>query len=148
MTAAEKFKRLLSKDARFDPEAYNFVYEALDYTLKHIVKAKRRENHHVAGPELLEGIRRLCIDQFGCLARTVLEIWGVSTTDDFGEIIFNLVDYDLMGKQESDRREDFQRIYFFSEVFDLLPVFSYNREKDEWQTSYVQRSALTRAAKR
>ncbi|HLU47309.1 MAG TPA: Minf_1886 family protein, partial [Planctomycetota bacterium] len=70
--AAEKFQKLLRTDHRYDAEAYSFVYDALDYTLRHVVPASRRaKGQHVAGPELLEGIRRYGIEQFGCLARAV-----------------------------------------------------------------------------
>lgn len=147
MTAAEKFRRLLNNDSRYDPEAYNFVYEALDYTLKHVVKRSGGPNQHVKGQELLEGIRRYSIEQFGCLAKTVLESWGVNATDDVGRIVFNLVDHDLMGKQDSDRPEDFQDIYEFAEVFDVTPVFCYSREREEWKTAYVVRNRNTREKK-
>ncbi len=141
MTAAEKFQKLLASDKRYDAEAYNFVYEALDWTLKHCVGG-HRENQHVSGPELLAGARQYAIEQFGCLARTVLESWGVHSTADFGEIVFNLVDHDLMGKQDSDEREDFHDVYDFSEAFDVQPHFRYRAEKDEWQAAYVPRSAV------
>ena len=140
MTAAEKFRALLRDDERYDAEAYNFVYEALDFTIKNVIKARPRTNQHVSGQELLEGVRRYGIDQFGCLAQTVLESWGVCRTDDFGEIVFNLVEHDLMGKQDADTKTDFRSIYEFAEVFDLTPVFCYSRESDEWQTSYVPSS--------
>ncbi len=143
MTAAEKFRKLLAADKRYHAEAYNFIYEALDFTLKHIVKSGGRENQHVTGPELLEGIRRHSIEEFGCLVTTVFERWGITRTADFGEIVFNLVDYDLMGKQESDSRADFQDVYDFSEVFELRPVFHFCKEKDEWRTSYVERNRVT-----
>jgi uncharacterized repeat protein (TIGR04138 family) len=146
MTAAEKFQKLLAKDKRYDPEAYNFVYEALDYTLKHVVKAKvqGRANQHVSGQELLEGIRQYSIEQFGCLARTVLESWGVRETADFGEIVFNLVEHDLMGRQESDRRDDFKDLYEFADAFDVTPVFCYARDRDEWKAAYVTRTRARR----
>ena len=137
MTAAEKFRRLLQKDDRFDAEAYNFVYEALDFTLKHVIQSASPQNQHVSGQELLEGVRRYSIEQFGCLARTVLETWGVTETENFGEIVFNLVEHDLMGKQDSDCIEDFRDLYDFSEAFAVEPVFCYCREKDEWKTTYV-----------
>jgi len=141
MTAAEKFRNLLAADKRFDAEAYNFIYEALDWTLKHIVRSEGRGSQHVSGKELLEGIRQFAIEQFGCLARTVLESWGVNSTDDFGEIVFNLVEHDLMGKQESDSKEDFRSMYDFSEAFDLAPVFCYSPERDEWKAAYVSRAS-------
>lgn len=139
MTAAEKFQRLLASDKRYDPEAYNFVYEALDWTLKHVAGTNGRRGQHVTGKELLEGIRQYAIEQFGCLAKTVFERWGVRATDDFGEIVFNLVEYDLMGKQDSDTKEDFRDVYSFDEVFELSPVFCYSAEKDEWKAAYVCR---------
>ena len=143
MTAAEKFRTLLEADERYHPEAYNFIYEALDWTLKHVTKGGGRENQHVTGSELLEGIRLYSIEQFGCLAVMVFEKWGILTTADFGEIVFNLVEYDLMGKQESDSREDFQDVYEFSEVFALRPMFCYCPNDDEWRTSYVARNAVS-----
>ena len=143
MTAAEKFRRLLQKDTRYHPEAYNFVYEALDHTLKHIVQTQER-SHHVSGGQLLEGIRQLSIEQFGCLARPILECWGIRSTEDVGRIVFNLVEHDLMGKQESDSLEDFRGVYEFDEVFDLAPLFHYSGEDGDWKATYVTRSQLSR----
>lgn len=142
-TAAEKFRRLLQADQRYDAEAYNFVYEALDFTLKNLVKECRRGQPHVSGQELLQGIRQHAIDQFGCLAGTVFATWGLHGTEDFGEIVFNLVEFDLMGKQESDTKEDFRNVYDFSEVFDVSPVFAYSPEEDTWTAAYITRSHLT-----
>ena len=65
MTAAEKFRTLLRNDRRFAAEAYNFVYEALDFTLKNVVRKTPDGNQHVSGQELLEGVKRYSIDQFG-----------------------------------------------------------------------------------
>ncbi len=148
MTAAEKFQRLLKVHSQYDAEAYNFVFEALDYTLKNVVNTGRRANQHVAGPELLEGIRRLSINQFGCLSRSVFESWGVKRTDDFGKIVFNLVEFDLMGKQESDRPTDFENVYDFETVFEVTPYFHYSRERDEWKASYIPSSQRTRKRSR
>jgi uncharacterized repeat protein (TIGR04138 family) len=139
ITAAEKFRLLLQSDRRYDPEAYNFLYEALDYTLKHVVAPRGRSSQHVTGQELLEGVRRYSIDQFGCLARPVLASWGIHRTDDFGEMVFNLVTQDLMGKQESDSKDDFHQVYDFEEVFDLKPIFSYVNDRREWKASYIAR---------
>ena len=108
--------------------------------MKNVVRGDRRGNQHVTGPELLEGVRQYAIDQFGCLAHVTLGSWGVGSTDDFGEIVFNLVDHDLMGKQDSDTKEDFQGLYEFDEVFEVSPLFSYEPEKGEWRTAYIARS--------
>tara|TARA_B100000029_G_C16694030_1_gene636761 strand:+ start:42 stop:485 length:444 start_codon:yes stop_codon:yes gene_type:complete len=139
MTAAGKFRRLLAADERYSVEAYNFVYEALDWTLNHVVQNESRESQHVTGVELLEGVKQYAVDQFGCLARTVLESWGVTRTNDFGELVFNLVEHDLMGRQDSDSLDDFDDVYLFGEVFDLDLRLCYRAERDEWETDYVER---------
>ena len=142
MTAAEKFRTLLRNDRRFDAEAYNFIYEALDFTLKNVVRKAPDGSQHVKGQELLEGVKRYSIEQFGCLAQMVLEAWGVKNIGDFGRMVFNLVEYDLMGKQDGDRLEDFENLYNFQEAFDVAPLFCYSRDKDQWRVSYVPRSEL------
>lgn len=139
LDAAEKFRLLLKNDPRYEPEAYNFVYDALDFTLKNVVNPRTRSNQHVTGQELLEGVRRHAIQEFGCLARMVLESWGLRSTSDIGEIVFNLVEYDLMGKQDSDDRIDFLDVYSFDDAFDVKPVFSYRQDRDEWNASYIAR---------
>jgi uncharacterized repeat protein (TIGR04138 family) len=139
MTAAEKFRKLLQSDGRYDAEAYNFVYEALDFTLKSVAR-ETRTSQHVTGRELLEGIRRYAIEQFGCMTRTVFACWGIHATADVGEIVFNLVEHDLMGRQDSDSKADFADVYGFDDVFDLSPVFSYVPDRKEWKTAYVARA--------
>jgi uncharacterized repeat protein (TIGR04138 family) len=145
MSAAEKFIELLESDHRYAAEAYTFVYDALDFSIKHVVPPSRRgKGQHVSGPELLEGIRRYAIEQFGCLVRPVFESWGVRATDDFGEIVFNLVAHDLMGKQESDHLQDFHAVYSFDEVFDVTPMFHYSKDEEEWVANYVTRKDIAR----
>ena len=104
---------LVARDPRYRPDAYRFVFEALDYTLK----SHKRTSGHVSGRQLLEGIRDFALDQFGGLAGLVFDQWGVRCTGDFGEIVFNLVEAGLMGKTESDSREDFRDVYEFQDVF-------------------------------
>lgn len=99
-------------DPRYPPEAYHFLREALDFTL-----ASRQEKGHVRGQVLLEGIRQFALKQFGPLTLMVLDRWNIHRTEDFGEIVFNMVDSGLLGKTEEDCREDFANGYDFEEVF-------------------------------
>jgi uncharacterized repeat protein (TIGR04138 family) len=108
----DRLKEVVARDGRYHINAYRFVYEALDYTVKQLDKKR-----HISGRELLEGIKNLAIEQFGGLACMVLGIWGVSKTADFGNIVFNLVEADLMSRSEDDTREDFDGVYDFREVF-------------------------------
>ncbi|MCS7167898.1 MAG: hypothetical protein RMI91_02775 [Gemmatales bacterium] len=105
------------RDPRYACEAYEFVFEALAYTQQKLGRVPtegaeaEQGNYHVTGQELLEGIRELALEQFGKMALTVFRQWGIRTTDDFGEIVFNLVDAGLMSKRPEDSREDFHNVY-------------------------------------
>ncbi len=45
------------------------------------------------------------------MARTVFHMWGIQRTDDFGDIVFNLVEAGLMNKTDEDTRKDFHEVY-------------------------------------
>ena len=105
--------KVLNRDKRYNPESYSFVMAALDYTAK---KLKRKG--HLTGHELLDGIREYTLEQFGPLSRTVLEHWGIRATNDFGEIVFNMIDVGILGKSEKDSKEDFNNRYDFKTSFD------------------------------
>lgn len=100
-------------DGRYRAEAYDFVLAALDHTLGKLEKPR-----HVTGQELLLGIREYAQQQFGLLARSVFETWGVHHTDDFGELVFRLVEAKILGKTESDSKDDFRNVYDFGAAFD------------------------------
>ena len=106
---------LTRRDPRYRPEAYHFVFEALDFTLSSRGAGRR----HVSGPEIMHGVRRLGLEQFGYLARAVFQHWGITSTDDFGEIVFNLISADLLQKTADDRKEDFYGLFDFEEAFDV-----------------------------
>lgn len=108
----EALREILHRDPRYSGRAYEFMFEALEHTIRRI--GYRR---HVTGQELLEGIRDLAQRQFGGLARLVFHTWGIRTTDDFGNIVFNLVHAGLMGKTEQDSVEDFHDLFDFDEAF-------------------------------
>jgi len=112
---AQQILDLARRTGKYKPQAYFFVFEALEYTVANVAKERR----HVTGQELLEGIRRLAIQQFGPMAKMVFGVWGVQRTEDFGEIVFLLVENGLMGKTDKDSRGDFAGRYSFDEAFSL-----------------------------
>ncbi|MEZ5275739.1 MAG: hypothetical protein R3F07_05115 [Opitutaceae bacterium] len=108
------------EDARFDRQAYFFLRGALDQTVTKMRKAGLllgRRSNHVAGPELLEGIRDYALEQYGPMALTLLRAWNIGSCGDFGEIVFNLIDYGVLSKTDEDSREDFAEIFDFDEAF-------------------------------
>jgi uncharacterized repeat protein (TIGR04138 family) len=113
----EAVEQILAKDSRYTRDAYLFVREALDYTQKLVGKETRGTIRHVSGQELLDGIRRFALNQFGPMVVTVFEEWGVHNCLDFGEIVFNMVESSLLAKTEKDTRDDFQNGYNFTEAF-------------------------------
>lgn len=112
-----KLERILAKDARYSRESYVFVREALDFTQKLISRENQGTMRHVTPMELLNGIRQYGLQQFGPMTATVLEEWGIRTCPDFGEIVFNMIESELLAKTEKDSREDFHNGYDFTTAF-------------------------------
>jgi uncharacterized repeat protein (TIGR04138 family) len=112
----EGLEMILAKDPRYPRDAYLFVRDALDFTQKSAAR-EHRQGLHVTGQELLAGIRDYTLAQFGPMAITVLEEWGITRCEDIGEIVFNVVDAGLFSKTDTDSRADFQGGYDFEEAF-------------------------------
>ena len=108
----ETMEKIVDQDSSYKIEAYSFALEALSYSVKKLNKPR-----HLTGSELLAGIKDYAKRQFGPMVRAVFEHWGVNTTEDFGHIVFKLVDAKLLGKTEEDSIEDFKNGYDFKQVF-------------------------------
>lgn len=113
----EAVEKLYAQDPRFSREAYHFTREALDFTQKVVSRENKGSVRHVTGQELLEGIRQYSLQQYGPMTITVLEEWGIHNCQDFGEIVFNMVESRLLAKTEKDTRDDFQNGYDFKDAF-------------------------------
>lgn len=113
----ETVELIRAKDPRYARDGYQFVREALDHTQKTIGRENRGQVRHVRGQELLVGIRDFALAQFGPMAMTVFEEWGIHQCRDFGEIVFNMVENKLLAKTEQDSRADFEGGYDFYEAF-------------------------------
>ncbi|HVU99844.1 MAG TPA: Minf_1886 family protein [Verrucomicrobiae bacterium] len=113
----EGIERIRAKDPRYPNDAYRFVREALDLTQKTAGRDGQGRVRHVTGQELLAGIREHALAQFGPMAITVFEEWGIRRCADFGEIVFNMVENDLLNKTDKDSRQDFADGYDFEEAF-------------------------------
>ncbi len=126
---------LLCRDKRYDLDAYIFVFEALDHAKKlgmgadHFADDAYAEDEgaperHVTGQELCEAMRVYAHEQYGYMAKCVLNSWGIKNTGDFGEIVFNLIKIEQMRKTPHDRREDFDDVFDFDEGFQHSFQFS------------------------
>lgn len=112
-----KIKEITAKDHRYHSDAYDFVMQALWFTQKKI-----KRNGHISGKELLVGIKEFVLDQYGPMAKTVIEYWGIRTTEDFGKIVFNMIEAGLMRKTEEDKLDDFKGVYSFDKAFNVFNI--------------------------
>lgn len=119
---------ILKADTRYPKEAYVFLRLALNHAIKAFNKPDKGPARHITGQELLEGIRQYALQEFGPITKTVLAAWGIHRTEDFGEIVFNLVDHGVLGKTEQDKREDFAHGYNFDDAF-KTPFLPASRKK-------------------
>ncbi len=108
----EKIEKLAANSGRYKQQAYLFVYLALEYTL-----SKLPVRRHITARELLEGIKQYAKQLYGPMAKVVFECWGITKTEDFGKIVFALVDAGLMAKTEEDSLQDFKDVYDLEEEF-------------------------------
>ena len=109
---------ILSRDRRYTREAYHFVREGLDFTQHKMARMSgAKDPRHVSGQELTDGMRQYALETYGPMAKLLLNEWGIHSTEDFGEIVFNLVENNLLAKTEKDTREDFAGGFDFGEAF-------------------------------
>jgi uncharacterized repeat protein (TIGR04138 family) len=122
----EILEQILAKDTRYHRDAYLFLRDALDHTRKMLEKEQKTEKtskrttvqeKHVSGQELLAGIRELALEMFGPMAITVFEEWGIHNCQDFGAMVFIMVENRLLKKTDKDSRADFEHGYDFYETF-------------------------------
>ena len=108
----QKIEALAESKQRFRAEAYFWVLRALEYTRRHFHRPG-----HVSGQELLEGTRLLALEEYGPMALSVFQHWGLTSSADFGRIVFDLVDEGLLSTEDQDTPEDFARGYDFEGTF-------------------------------
>ncbi len=114
-----KILEICQRDRRYRPQAYHFIFEALDFTIEKLGRQQKAGlERHISGQELLDGIREYAKQQFGLLARVVFEFWGLTGTADFGEIVFNLVEHDLLSRRDTDSKDDFKDGFDFHKAFE------------------------------
>ncbi|MFH1069593.1 MAG: Minf_1886 family protein [Candidatus Glassbacteria bacterium] len=104
---------LIEKNPQYSKEAYVFVLDSLRNLIESLDEVR-----HVTGQELSKGCRRRALELYGPLARTVLEYWGITSTEDIGEIVFNLIAAKQLTKTDQDSKQDFKNVFDFAEAFE------------------------------
>jgi uncharacterized repeat protein (TIGR04138 family) len=112
----EAVRQIVKDDSRYALEAYEFVSKAVVFTMLNLDRDKSSD-HHVSGQELLDGFRRYAIQEFGPMAGEIMKIWGLTSSIDVGNVVFNLVNRKLLGKTENDSLSDFKNGFDFDRAF-------------------------------
>jgi len=120
-----ELNRIVEKDSRYDREAYVFLRQALDFCHRSEIKAGRKMRipeqpmgeNHISVAHLLDGIRQYALQEYGPMAMMVLNSWGIKSCEDFGEIVFKMVEHRLLSVTEQDTREEFAKGFDFFEAF-------------------------------
>jgi uncharacterized repeat protein (TIGR04138 family) len=108
---------ICAKDPRYAKESYAFLRDALESTLKRRKKSRKDVGGHVSAAELLDGFRLHALQEFGPMALTVLDYWGVRSCEDVGNMVFGLIDAGVFGKTEEDSLDGFRAGYDFDDAF-------------------------------
>jgi uncharacterized repeat protein (TIGR04138 family) len=133
----------VSQEERYRPEGYHFLRESLEATLKKRSKSKQQNiSSHVTAGELLEGFRRQALKEFGPMAPTVLDYWGISHCGDIGRMVFHLVEAGAFGRTENDSLSDFEKGFDFHDAF-VAPFLPPPPANPESINSMPQQSLFT-----
>ena len=108
---------IVKRDPRFATQGYDFLQEALKHAMEHLRRGRRKEVQHVSGRELCLGLREYALKQFGPMVPVILEDWGIRTTRDIGEMVFNLIETGIFSRSKTDKVEDFDNVFDFTEAF-------------------------------
>jgi uncharacterized repeat protein (TIGR04138 family) len=106
-------ERIRMRETRFHEHAYLFVLSALEFCQQRLP-----ERRHISGAELAHACRDLALERFGVMAKLVLDHWGIRSTGDIGDVVFTLVDLQLLISQPTDSRDDFADIFDFESAFE------------------------------
>lgn len=129
----------LAISTKYPVDAFLFVQRGLDSTVRSLhgepdpssfddeeAYEADAESRHVSGEQLCAGLRDFAIEQYGLMAQTVLRRWRITACEDFGHIVFAMVDANMMRKTANDRVEDFYDVFDFDEAFAPQLILSDN----------------------
>jgi uncharacterized repeat protein (TIGR04138 family) len=120
-TTRKTLEQVVEEHGRYPLEAFEFVRQGLNHTVQQIhgdARAKAEAACHVSGQQLSWGLRNYAVSRYGVMARAVLSHWGIHRTNDFGRIVFAMVESKLMQKTDEDDIRDFESVFDFETTFD------------------------------
>lgn len=134
----EKIEELVRQDPRYEAEAYAFLRDALEKALRQRKKQKKDASPHVSSAELLDAFRVHGLKEFGPMALTVFDYWGVRSCEDVGQMVFNLVGAGVFGKTDADTLDSFSNLFDFKDAFEAPFRPSPNENLSKFPPASVQ----------
>lgn len=127
----KSIKDIAKEDGRYSLRAFQFVHEGLEHSVKkfHGINQPVDEPHHITGRELCEGLADLAAEKWGRMAKVTLNQLGIKTTDDFGSIVYLMVENKWMHARPEDSIEEFHNVYDFETVFERN--YDFRRVKEQ-----------------
>ncbi|HZN98899.1 MAG TPA: Minf_1886 family protein [Gemmatimonadales bacterium] len=110
--AEDIMSRIRARGGQYHERAYLFLLATIEF-----LQTRLEVRRHVTGAELAWACRDFAQQQFGLLAPVVLGHWGINRTEDFGRIVYTLVEAGLLVTQPGDSESDFEGVYQFADVF-------------------------------
>lgn len=128
---------LARTEPRYSYEAYQFVCDAVNFTQDRLGRLERNADPeidaHVNGGELLRGACSFAVQEYGLMAPVVFKLWGIRNTDDFGDMVFRLIDAQRLSKSEHDDPDDFRGGFdldkMLAEEFEQSPMAAPRSER-------------------
>lgn len=122
----KSIEEIAKLDGRYSLRAFEFVHEGLGRTVKKSYGdgAENEGPHHVTGRDLCLGLAELAAEKWGRMARVVLNQLGVKSTEDFGKIVYLMVEHKWMYARPEDTIDEFKNVYDFENVFEKNFQFS------------------------
>src|SRR4030042_785778 len=116
----KSIEEIAKLDGRFPLRAFEFVHEGLGRTVKKSYgdDATAQGPHHITGGQLCLGLAELASEKWGRMARVVLNQLGIKSTQDFGRIVYLLVEHKWMYARPEDSIDEFKNVYDFEDIFE------------------------------
>ena len=119
MTDERRSLSEIADEQRLPVDALAFFVETCDHHSRRCMHAGRDEASHITADKFVRILRDYAIIKFGSAACETLESWGLSSSEDIGEIVDALVEDGWMQASESDSPSHFRDLGSIKELFQV-----------------------------
>lgn len=100
----------MDKHQKYHLFAYHFLYTVSNLTAHHAPSKRHKTPTHLTAKEFYLAVCERAIQEYGPLAKLVLERWGLKTNRDLAEAVFHMVEAGIFRKQRHESKDDFYHL--------------------------------------